>query len=104
MEQNMDTVITCIKCNNNYDAKDIQRDFRYGSGGKRFNVCVHCRGLRRPYHMTCDRCEKLCIHCDYIWLIKPGGYHSTCCDCLSEAEFNNIGSNDRAILDKHTRR
>jgi len=94
----MDTVITCIKCNSNYDANDTQRDSRYCSNGKRFDTCVYCRGLRRPIHMTCDICEKSRIHYDYIWLIKVASSHSTCCDCLGEAECNNVASNDRALL------
>ena len=53
----MDAVITCVKCNDNYDAKDVQRDFRYRSNGKQFDICVYCRGLRRPIHMACDICE-----------------------------------------------
>ena len=60
----MDTVITCIKCNNKHDAKYIQRDFRYHSNGEGFDTCVYCRGLRIPMHMTCDMCKK------YVYIIK----------------------------------
>ena len=66
----MANFIVCIKCNNTYDAKDVKRDFRYRSSGKPFDKCVYCRGLRMPMHMTCDICNKLRTHYDYIRVIK----------------------------------
>ena len=86
----MANVIACIKCNNNYDAKDVQRHFSYRSSGKPFDTCVYCRGLRTPMHMTCDICNIFRIHYDYIRLIKTGDYHSTCSDCLGETECQRL--------------
>ena len=100
----MDDFITCIKCNTKYDAKCIQRDFRYRADGEPFGTCVYCRGIRKQCHMICDICHEARIHYHFIWLVETGNYHSTCSDCLGESERHNIVHDDRAILDKYKRR
>ena len=97
----MANVIVCIKCNNNYDTEDVKRDFRYRSSGKPFDRCVYCRGLRTPMHMTCDICNKLRIHCEYIRLIKIGNYHSTCSDCLGETECQRLARLNIDTIDNY---
>ena len=99
----MATVIACAKCNNNYDAKGVQRDLRYRSSGLPFDTCVYCRGLRMPMHMTCDICNKLRIHYDYIRFITTVNYHSTCSDCFGKTEFERLARINIDTLNNYTR-